>query len=688
MNLQSLQALPLSLRKQILALAQVDNIQDIGTNTGESFPSGKEARRSSLADEVLSTILGETKAVVVQGGWLRQSELLTAHRQAAELLGSGSREAAMGAAGRPDSTKWHDSQMRGDQITWLQPPDKEGRQQQGGEASSNHEGEEAATTTSREEQDISQPDQLRELTRFLSQLRDDLLERGLNVGGRMSFQLASFRGGGARYVRHRDRSDSVPLRRLTVIMYLNPEWDSQVDGGQLAVYCPTYRAGASNNGTDLAEEALVIPPIGGTLVAFDSSLAHEVLPSFAPRFALTAWFSCDPADAATDLFLRSSNPRRDRLPSSAAQDTVGGHSYPMCSGACRHPSGEGQAGDQKDGDGGGGEGGGHGLIFVSIVSFRDMETAWTIDSIFSAADDWQRVRVGIVWQADSMEAAKNMALLSQRPWRRHVREVRVDWREATGPCRARHLAESLWAGEGFFLQLDSHMRFASGWDTAMLRWLEAAEAASTFGKAVLSSYPPGYEGSGAAAELPDDHRPTLLCASHFGPDDGLLRIQGRRLRDPPVDEEPLRSLFWAAGLSFSRSQLIKEAPYNPHLPLLFFGEEMERLARMWTAGWDVFAPPKSIVFHLWSRSNRPTFTATVPADPVVKNSSQEAVRRFLAGEPCLCGAAAGPMEGFPLGQRRSLQDFYAFCGVDFASGAIQPWALLGGESLQESSFCP
>ena len=33
-----------------------------------------------------------------------------------------------------------------------------------------------------------------------------------------------------------------------------------------------------------------------------------------------------------------------------------------------------------------------------------------------------------------------------------------------------------------------------------------------------------------------------------------------------------------------------QVPYDPHLPFLFFGEEMMMLARMWTHGWDVFAP--------------------------------------------------------------------------------------------------
>jgi [Skp1-protein]-hydroxyproline N-acetylglucosaminyltransferase len=74
-----------------------------------------------------------------------------------------------------------------------------------------------------------------------------------------------------------------------------------------------------------------------------------------------------------------------------------------------------------------------------------------------------------------------------------VREIRLHYIEATGPCKARALAQTLWAGEGFFLQIDSHTRFRSGWDAALRAMLAEAEAIVKFGKAVISTYPSGFE---------------------------------------------------------------------------------------------------------------------------------------------------------------------------------------------------
>lgn len=63
------------------------------------------------------------------------------------------------------------------------------------------------------------------------------------------------------------------------------------------------------------------------------------------------------------------------------------------------------------------------------------------------------------------------------------------------------------------------------------------------------------QGEGPDAQLPAAPLPTVLCAEGWGPD-GLLRIRGRKLKEPLAAPTP--ALFWAAGLSFSRAQLIQE----------------------------------------------------------------------------------------------------------------------------------
>ncbi len=43
--------------------------------------------------------------------------------------------------------------------------------------------------------------------------------------------------------------------------------------------------------------------------------------------------------------------------------------------------------------------------------------------------------------------------------------VNVPWKEAKGVCWARNIVQNEYNGETYTLQLDSHHRFAPGWDT-------------------------------------------------------------------------------------------------------------------------------------------------------------------------------------------------------------------------------
>ena len=93
-----------------------------------------------------------------------------------------------------------------------------------------------------------------------------------------NFMTAIYPGGGARYVRHRDALPYKAGRKITVIYYLNAEWQ-EGHGGELQIW-PTE---------ELEEVPVRVPPIADRLLIFVSSMWHEVLPSWRPRYALTTW---------------------------------------------------------------------------------------------------------------------------------------------------------------------------------------------------------------------------------------------------------------------------------------------------------------------------------------------------------------------------------------------------------------
>lgn len=269
-------------------------------------------------------------------------------------------------------------------------------------------------------------------------------------------------GGGSAYVRHRDRSPSSPHRTVTVLCYLNPDW-TQKDGGQLRLFGP---GGGSVD----------VDPLGGRVVVFESGMEHEVLPAHARRFAITVWFSeggraevqsgggvCSErplnGQEAGKGEQRSTASSAQPEPPAVQRGSVSITKRPLDSPSLQPPSAA-QAPDfscslptppvtSPPGTPPSGQ-----RIFVSIACFRDSECRWTVKDLFRTADAPDRVSVGVVWQIDEQEDGEFAHLRGlDTAVRERVREVRVDWREASGPCWARHRAQQLLGGEDYFLQV-------------------------------------------------------------------------------------------------------------------------------------------------------------------------------------------------------------------------------------------
>lgn len=450
---------------------------------------------------------------------------------------------------------------------------------------------------------------------------------------------------GAKYVRHADVSVAVPHRRVTAIMYLNPEW-AQGDGGELVLHPPPHEASfasVDDRQAPLNEPSFVVEPIAGRLLLFRSEIEHEVLSTRKSRWAITTWFSIDGDGPAPPL-----RPVRSLLPSDPppALCTARPSALSVTQMSSSHGSQNGNARRGEDGRSTGSQmpevddGAMAPTIFVSIAAYRDAECQHTIASAYCSATLPSRIWVGACVQRDPCELREAVAL-EQLPRSANGRVSLIDmhWKDARGPVWARFLVEKLLYprsgpeghGTDYFLQIDSHTRFASGWDHQLIEMLRACGSP----KPVLSTYPLPYEGVGDAAICSTETRVTHLCTQPatmpaFGTSDKMLRFRARLLSRQPV--APLPSSFWAAGFSFAPSAFVAEVPYDPHLPFLFFGEEASMVLRMFTRGWDIFAPTRNLLYHRWERHYRPTFWEIEGAGEL-RRQSQLRVRHLLTGDP-------------------------------------------------------
>ncbi|KAK1742879.1 2OG-Fe(II) oxygenase [Skeletonema marinoi] len=141
-------------------------------------------------------------------------------------------------------------------------------------------------------------------------------EFGLSASS-FNAKLAVTSPGGSVYPLHIDNPQGLSAgdtRRLTCILYMNPDYQDGVDGGELRIFCgsggssSTTTSNSDNGNSDdeakkKKDDVVDITPDGGRMVLFWSDeIPHEVLPT-APtadkldemrdRYALTVWIPTD-----------------------------------------------------------------------------------------------------------------------------------------------------------------------------------------------------------------------------------------------------------------------------------------------------------------------------------------------------------------------------------------------------------
>ena len=399
-----------------------------------------------------------------------------------------------------------------------------------------------------------------------STVRTHLSDSSLELSNKVSVQLAVYPGDGVSgYPRHCDvsgaccdtaKTNNEQQRIVTAIYYLTPpDWSTKEDGGHLRL--------------SLGGENYDAAPLFNRCIMFRSDkVLHQVLPSKRrDRVAVTVWF-----------YGKQVRQEQQQLPVLKAPAVIP-------STLSTRPQSETIPGpppltlaEEPDSTS---------TIFVSIASFRDSETLPTISALLETAQYPDRITVGLVWQYDP---ATDTAIPVSDP---RIRCMTLHAKDARGPCYARRLAQLLYRNEDYILQIDSHMRFRRNWDTYLIEQLPP-------GKSLLTTYPVGYT---LPNEIPDEVRPTLLVPWKFD-DTGMLRQRGRLLKT--ISSAPIQTLLYAGGFNFGRGSSVKDCPYPTHE--IFFGEEVYRAVQFHQQDYQLWAPPETVVYHLWSRNHRPVFT--------------------------------------------------------------------------------
>lgn len=306
-------------------------------------------------------------------------------------------------------------------------------------------------------------------------------------------------------------------------------------------------------------------------------------------------------------------------------------------------------------------------IFISIAAYCDPLLAFTIRSARAQASDPSRVFIGVVEQQVS-----GQALLLDDEWsRQHVRFTRVDALEARGPCWARSLAMALYQGEDWYLQTDSHMWFEPGWDERLVAWGQWCEARNS--RSLISCYPNPFEMvDGKPVSRAVTQRVlafAVQATSEFTPEHPVLMFECVGVER----DEPELGFHVGGGCLFAPGYIVEDLPYDPRL--YFHGEEQAFALRAWTHGWDIYQIPGMPISHLYTQpgsSPRPMhWTPEQDQRRAVRSAALEKAAQLRLAAMLWADADLG---AYGLGRTRTLADFAAFSGIDYAARTIAPKA--------------
>ena len=303
-------------------------------------------------------------------------------------------------------------------------------------------------------------------------------------------------------------------------------------------------------------------------------------------------------------------------------------------------------------------------IFVQLASYRDPELIPTIDDLLAKADKPDLFSFGIVWQYGPEEDPNIY------DGKKNYRVIKKPYTESEGLGWARNLTNSLYNGEKLTLQLDTHHRFAQGWDTMMLEdYKQALEHSS---KPIITTYCTPFEPKKPITEM----GPCLMSQYEFS-SDKLLMSMPWFVQDYKTRTHVIRARTISGHFYLTSGKFIKEVPYDPDIYFGGYTEETTMSVRAFTNGYDFYSPYRQYIWHEYTRSYRKKHWEDHGVEKHTGKTSGE--RDIYARQKTrqIFGQEENGIDlgKFGLGTERTLRDYEVFGGFDFKNCRIQDYTL-------------
>jgi hypothetical protein len=296
------------------------------------------------------------------------------------------------------------------------------------------------------------------------------------------------------------------------------------------------------------------------------------------------------------------------------------------------------------------------IIFINIASYRDPDLVNTVRSCFENANNKENIFFSIFSQAEDWEHPDLFFIPDNQ-----IRYQKVHWSESLGVCWARLRSSQPILGD-FYLQIDSHSRFVSGWDDLIINNFYSAK--DFWGdRIILTNYPDPFE-------IAEDGTDNLINYNGLRKIEAIWPDSSNILQGDsewPLVVDTLHGdeqFYLAGGNMFSTTKLISEIPYDENL--YFIGEEPTLAIRAYTRGIRLISPTVKFMYSNYNRENskRPLHWEDSSRWWNLNIESFKRIKRVFAGDQSL-GI-------YGIGSPQLFLQYQKIIGIDFSTKEINP----------------
>jgi hypothetical protein len=301
-------------------------------------------------------------------------------------------------------------------------------------------------------------------------------------------------------------------------------------------------------------------------------------------------------------------------------------------------------------------------IFINIPCYQDPEIWETISSFLNNAEHPERVYFGITNQTNNFKLHEEV--LERFP---NVQMHLLVPGSLAGCQPARLKSHEFYKEEEYYLNMDSHMRAIKKWDTLIIKELNDID--KEYGPSVLTGYVAAYNKDSEGNDVVENVDYTTVFhmneknIEHFKKNNIPQFISYTHKTDKPIPSPYISGHFF-----FTTGQALKDAPFVKDI--LFTEEEIFMAVRFFTAGYNLFQPTKTYVYHRYGRNGRNLFWEDFPENWYKKNEeSKNFVNYVFLNE--IINKENGLLN------KRTLTEFEEYSGINFRKNTLSEDVIKG-----------